>query len=54
MFDPLKRGKKGKGLGLGLNIVQQIAVAHGGRADVESTPELGATFRVRLSRRAAA
>jgi two-component system, OmpR family, sensor kinase len=36
------------GAGLGLSIVQAIAVAHGGRAEVESTPGHGATFRVRL------
>lgn len=50
VFDPLKRGKKGTGLGLGLYTVQQIARAHGGRAEVDSTRERGTTFRVRLTR----
>jgi two-component system, OmpR family, sensor kinase len=36
------------GAGLGLSIVQAIAAAHGGTAEVESAPGRGATFRVRL------
>ncbi|HEX2851363.1 MAG TPA: HAMP domain-containing sensor histidine kinase [Acidimicrobiales bacterium] len=38
------------GTGLGLAIVAAIASAHGGRAEVASTPGGGATFRVRLPR----
>jgi two-component system OmpR family sensor kinase len=36
------------GAGLGLSIVAGIAKAHGGCADVDTTPGSGATFRVRL------
>jgi signal transduction histidine kinase len=38
------------GLGLGLYIVRQIAVAHGGTIDVESSAEAGTTFTVVLPR----
>lgn len=36
------------GTGLGLSIVRAIAEAHGGRAEVESTPRHGSTFRLVL------
>lgn len=39
---------KASGTGLGLAIVRQAAEAHGGSVEVESAPESGATFRVRL------
>jgi two-component system, OmpR family, sensor kinase len=44
------RGEEGSagGAGLGLSIVAGIAQAHGGRAEVDSMPGKGATFRVRL------
>jgi two-component system, OmpR family, sensor kinase len=44
------RGAEGVagGAGLGLSIVAGIAVAHGGRAQVDGAPGNGATFRVRL------
>jgi two-component system, OmpR family, sensor kinase len=40
------------GLGLGLYIAKEIAVAHGGDIGVESRPGEGATFTLRLPRRA--
>ena len=40
------------GLGLGLWIVRQVVDAMGGHISVESQPERGSTFTVRLPRRA--
>jgi two-component system, OmpR family, sensor kinase len=45
--DP-SRARASGGSGLGLSIVSSIAEAHGGRAEVESVPGRGATFRVVL------
>lgn len=42
------RHRRSDGAGLGLSIVRAIAEAHGGRAEVDSTPGQGATFRVML------
>jgi signal transduction histidine kinase len=39
-----------EGMGLGLYIAQQIAIAHGGWIDVESSEELGTTFQLHLPR----
>jgi two-component system OmpR family sensor kinase len=47
--DPSRTRSSG-GAGLGLSIVAAIATAHGGRAEVESSPGNGATFRVYLPR----
>jgi len=49
IFDPFFSTKT-KGTGLGLALVQQIAVEHGGRAEVESDPVggKGTTFRLIL------
>jgi PAS domain S-box-containing protein len=56
LFDPFKRrpedqrpheGRSGvRSLGLGLHIVQQIALAHGGTVEVHSTAEKGTCFTV--------
>ena len=58
IFEPFRRGADGAdavarqdGLGLGLYIVKQIAVAHGGTISVESSAEAGTTFTVRLPKR---
>jgi two-component system, sensor histidine kinase and response regulator len=54
VFDPMigsrDRRAKAQGLGLGLFISNQIARAHGGNIDVQSTPEAGTTFTVSLPR----
>jgi two-component system, sensor histidine kinase and response regulator len=53
LFDPFRRGTRARdSLGLGLYIVRQIVLAHGGAIDVASTDSEGTTFRVRLPRRA--
>jgi two-component system OmpR family sensor kinase len=45
--DP-SRARASGGSGLGLSIVAAIAEAHGGRAEVDSAPGRGATFRIVL------
>jgi len=53
LFDPFRERhatSRSTGLGLGLFIAQQIANAHGGRVEVESTEATGTCFRVRLPR----
>lgn len=54
VFDRFHRRADSGGSGLGLTIARDLAVAHGGSIDVESTgvQGQGATFRVRLPRRA--
>jgi PAS domain S-box-containing protein len=54
LFDPFRRrhGRhESDGLGLGLFIVQQIALSHDGRVEVDSSPASGTTFRVTMPRR---
>jgi sigma-B regulation protein RsbU (phosphoserine phosphatase) len=51
LFEPLRRGESqvklgSRSVGLGLYIVQQIALAHGGTVKVSSTPDAGTMFRV--------
>jgi PAS domain S-box-containing protein len=50
IFDPFRRSEHGgrQGLGLGLYIVQQIVLAHGGSISVSSSEASGTTFAVRL------
>jgi signal transduction histidine kinase len=56
LFDPFRRGAHSSRdtLGLGLYIVKQIVVAHGGRIEFRSTPHDGTLFRVQLPRQAPA
>ena len=57
LFDPFhvvrRKRERSQGLGLGLYIVQQIVLAHGGVLDVSSSEETGTTFTIRLPRAAA-
>jgi signal transduction histidine kinase len=54
IFKPFFTAKKRKGLGLGLPISERIVKAHGGSIRVESEPDQGATFRIRLPVKTAA
>jgi len=47
IFEPFFSTKE-RGTGLGLALVQQIIVEHGGRVDVESSPETGTTFSLTI------
>jgi len=49
IFDPFFTTKS-EGSGLGLATVHRIVEAHGGSLHVESAPERGSTFRIRLPR----
>ena len=54
LFQPFSRqeGQSSlQGLGLGLYIASEIARAHGGRIDVDSTPSSGTTFLMRVPAR---
>jgi len=42
------RSREAGGTGLGLAIVRQIVTAHQGKIEVESSPEIGSTFRIFL------
>ncbi len=51
LFEPFFTTKPvGKGTGLGLSVVHGIALAHGGRVDVDARTGAGATFTVTLPR----
>jgi signal transduction histidine kinase len=52
IFEPFQRVGRSKenapGAGLGLFVVRRIVEAHGGRIEIESAPDVGSTFSVRL------
>ncbi|WP_224240720.1 sensor histidine kinase [Hyalangium gracile] len=55
IFEPLRRGKRrasrsDRSIGLGLYIVRELVLAHGGTVDVTSTEAEGTTFTVSLPR----
>jgi sigma-B regulation protein RsbU (phosphoserine phosphatase) len=54
LFEPMTRGQQAssskRSVGLGLFIVSQVAKAHGGRTDVQSSAEAGTTFRASFPR----
>ncbi|OWJ68901.1 sensor histidine kinase [Inquilinus limosus] len=54
IFEPFHRLAGGAGSGLGLNLVSEIAQAHGGRAIVRDGPRGGASFHLELGRRGGA
>jgi signal transduction histidine kinase len=61
LFDPFRRAERvtnrqlgEKSYGLGLYIIREIVVAHGGTIDVRSSSESGTTFTIRLPREASA
>jgi len=51
--DNASRKHGGSGLGLGLFIAHELARAHGGSLEAQSSPETGTTFTLTLPRRAA-
>jgi len=53
IFEPLYTTKSG-GTGLGLYIVQEIVLAHGGQVTVDSVEGQGTTFTITLPRAASA
>jgi sigma-B regulation protein RsbU (phosphoserine phosphatase) len=59
IFEPLRRGKRrstrsDRSIGLGLYIVRELVLAHGGTVEVSSTEAEGTTFTVTLPRTAIA
>ena len=56
LFDPYYQaahGDQGIGTGLGLSIIKHLVQLHGGSIDIESVPDSGSVFTIRLPRKAA-
>jgi len=49
-FYRVDSGRKGEGLGIGLTIVKDIALAHQGSVEMSSTPNVETSFQIRLPR----
>ncbi|MBJ6362514.1 sensor histidine kinase [Paenibacillus sp. GCM10012307] len=49
-FYRVDSGRKGEGLGIGLAIVKDIAYAHQGNVEMNSTPNVETVFRIKLPR----
>lgn len=49
-FYRVDSGRKGEGLGIGLAIVKDIALAHQGNVEMSSTPNMETVFRIKLPR----
>jgi len=59
VFERFKRGRRARehrvdGTGIGLSIARAILAAHHGRIDIDSSPDVGTTVRIRLPRSASA
>jgi two-component system sensor histidine kinase BaeS len=48
VFDRFAKAPGSRGSGLGLAIARGLVEAHGGSIEVESTPDRGSTFRIRI------
>ena len=53
LFQPFARGGRPGGSGLGLTIVRDLVLAHGGEIVLVANGAAGATFRFTIPRRAA-
>jgi two-component system, OmpR family, sensor kinase len=53
IFTRFGRGPGSQGIGLGLYLAREIAIAHGGSLEVDTSPGHGATFTMRLPAHAA-
>lgn len=47
VFEPYVTGRGGQGTGLGLAVVRQIVLQHGGTIEARNRPEAGAAFEIR-------
>jgi signal transduction histidine kinase len=52
LIEPFQKGQASRGAGLGLSIVQEVMLAHGGLMSVDSTPGQGTTVHLRFEQAA--